>query len=145
MSHWIHPNTICLQLLSLYRWCIDGWWKKKLFCVYTSSFPMLLAGFSGTSAVVSACRCQYWTAGLTRNLRSVWESTGVQFLLLALFFPLLWNLLIMCSFVKPASYSSPYYISYSKNYYTQYWSQSTGCCQLWWGEKPRLDLSIIKK
>lgn len=61
---------------------MDGW-KKLLFCVFASSFPMFLAGFSETSAVVSVCGCQYWTAGLIWNVRSVWESTGVQFLQLA--------------------------------------------------------------
>lgn len=114
-NHWICPNTICLQLLRLYRWA-HGWWmmeEEVVLCVCLLFSHVL--GWIQRDLCCGVCMrlpildCRPYSE-CKKCVGVDWGSISAARLL----FSSLWNLLIMCSFVKPVFYSSPVYISCSE-------------------------------
>lgn len=111
-NHWIHPNTICLQLLSMYKWA--HWWMMEevvvlcvclLFSHVLCLRPLLWCLHAAANIGLQALFGMYKVCG---------SWLGFNFCSSFAFFFSLWNHLIMCFFVKPASYSSPGYVSCSE-------------------------------
>lgn len=114
-NRWICPNTICLQLLRLYRWA-HGWWmmeEEVVLCVCLLFSHVL--GWIQRDLCCGVCMrlpildCRPYSE-CKKCVGVDWGSISAARLL----FSSLWNLLIMCSFVKPVFYSSPVYISCSE-------------------------------
>lgn len=140
-NHWIRPNTICLQLLSLYKWA--HWWMMEDDVVLYVC--LLFSHVLGWIPWDLCCGVCMWLPVLDcRPYSECKKCVGVDWGSVSAarsLFSSLWNHLIMCFFVKPAAYSSPVYVSCSETIApllkTVNWILSVVV-----GEKSRMDSTV---